>query len=166
MALNLSCLRLTLTSRICVQGWIPTPCYGLSGREFHPTILNAPNWRTISPPLGPIHLIPESHSVYGCTWSVHSILWISAVNYHCGYVNLVCVIQIRLLFLIMPINRWLAFIICSLSVVFLLFRKLFGCDFYFCLDNTIMALPYFLLGYFCGQLEFFEKINNCFTCSF
>ena len=45
-ALSLSCLRLSLTSRLRLQGWIPAPRYGLPGREFHPTILNAPNWRT------------------------------------------------------------------------------------------------------------------------
>lgn len=78
---------------------------------------------------------------------------------------LVCVIQIRFLFLIIPINRWSAFIICLISLLILHFRKTLGYDFYFCLDSTIMALPYFLFGYFGGKSDFFEKINNRIVCS-
>ena len=46
-ALILHCLRLNLTSRLQLQGYVLTACYALSGREFHPTISYAPNWRTI-----------------------------------------------------------------------------------------------------------------------
>ena len=78
---------------------------------------------------------------------------------------LVCIIQIRFFFLIIQINRRSAFCICLLSVLFLQLRKTLGCDLYFCLDSTIMAFPYFLLGCFCKKYEFLEKINHRVVCS-
>ena len=45
-ALTLPCLRLNLTSRLWLQGWVLAACYALPDRDFHPAILHTPNWRT------------------------------------------------------------------------------------------------------------------------
>lgn len=60
---------------------------------------------------------------------------------------IICIIQIRLLFLIIPIGKISSFLLCTLSVVTLTLRGYFHMDFYFCIDSTLMAIPYYLLGY-------------------
>ena len=45
-ALALHCLRLNRTSRLRLQGYVPTACQALSGLDFHQPVLYAPNWRT------------------------------------------------------------------------------------------------------------------------
>jgi len=60
---------------------------------------------------------------------------------------IICIIQIRILFKYVPINFISTFVLICFSFIFLLWRKENQVDLYFCLDSTIMAVPYFLLGF-------------------
>ncbi len=64
---------------------------------------------------------------------------------------IVSIIQLRLLFLFVPINKYTTSLLTLFSCAFLLLRKQCGFDLYFCLDSTIMAIPYFLLGHYMGR---------------
>ncbi len=64
---------------------------------------------------------------------------------------IVSIIQLRLLFLFVPVNKYTTSILTIFSCAFLLLRKYLGFDLYFCLDSTIMAIPYFLLGHYMGR---------------
>ena len=47
------------------------------------------------------------------------------------------------------------------AIVFLVMRKRLNTDYYFCIDSTIMAIPYFLSGYYLKQkLDFLQGINS------
>ena len=71
---------------------------------------------------------------------------------------IVCIIQLHLFFLYVPIKKMVSIAICIFSVLFLIIRKHYSFDFYFCLDSTIMALPYFLIGHYLGKRGFVEMI--------
>ena len=60
---------------------------------------------------------------------------------------IVSIIQLRLLFSYVKINKVSSSILTFAAISFLYIRK--GCDFdlYACIDSTLMAIPYFLLGY-------------------
>ena len=60
---------------------------------------------------------------------------------------IISVIQLRLFFSYVRINKLNSFLLIFTSVIFLYVRKYYGFDLYACLDSTIMAIPYFLLGY-------------------
>lgn len=64
---------------------------------------------------------------------------------------IVSIIQLRLLFLFVPINKCTTSLLTLFSCAFLLLRRHLGFDLYFCLDSTIMAIPYFLLGHYMGK---------------
>lgn len=61
---------------------------------------------------------------------------------------IMCIIQLRLLFLFIDINKVTSLFLFALSLCFLILRDYFQMDFYFCIDSTIMAIPYFLLGHY------------------
>lgn len=73
---------------------------------------------------------------------------------------IICIIQIRLIFLVIPIGKISSFLLCIISVTTLILRKFFHFDFYFCIDSTLMAVPYFLLGYYMKNSNIVGKVNN------
>lgn len=82
------------------------------------------------------------------------------------YVCLPCwfilsMIQIRIIFLFVPINRLTASILSLFALAFLVMRKCLNIDFYFCIDSTIMAIPFFLLGYYLKRsFDFIQSYSN------
>lgn len=64
---------------------------------------------------------------------------------------LVSIIQLRLLFIFVPINKFSSVILIIASICFLTIQKLYDFDLYFCLDSTIMAIPYFIVGHYLGK---------------
>jgi fucose 4-O-acetylase-like acetyltransferase len=84
------------------------------------------------------------------------------ISYHiclpCWFI--ICIIQLHLFFLYIPIKKITSIIICVFSILFLVIRKYYALDFFFCVDCTIMALPYFLLGHYLGKNGFVESING------
>lgn len=68
------------------------------------------------------------------------------------------VIQLRLLFSKIKINRVSAVILSLSSILFLIIQKCLEFDLYGCLDSTIMAIPYFILGYVLKNYPNFDKV--------
>lgn len=60
---------------------------------------------------------------------------------------IICMIQLKVLFFFVRITLKSSLVLILFSILFLYCRKLFGFDLYFCIDSTIMAVPYFILGY-------------------
>lgn len=74
---------------------------------------------------------------------------------------IISIIQLRIQFLFMPINKVSASFLTLFAIVFLVMRKRLNTDYYFCIDSTIMAIPYFLSGYYFKQkLDFLQGINS------
>lgn len=73
---------------------------------------------------------------------------------------IVSIIQLRILFLLVEINKISAAILVLISVVFLVIRKHLGLDLFFCIDSTVMAIPYFLIGYFMKKKLIIESIKR------
>ena len=71
---------------------------------------------------------------------------------------LISIIQLRVLFLLVPINKITSIGLALFSVVFLVVRRYYSFDIYFCIDSTIMAIPYFLFGHY--MRTWFEKIER------
>lgn len=61
---------------------------------------------------------------------------------------IISIIQLRVLFLFVPINKKTSLFLTLFSIGFLLLRCHLGFDLYFCVDSTIMAIPYYLLGHY------------------
>ena len=73
---------------------------------------------------------------------------------------IICIIQLRVLFGLVTINQFSGIILSLFSIVFLWFRKYFGLDLFFCLDSTVMAIPYFLFGYWLkSENKSFDKLS-------
>lgn len=64
---------------------------------------------------------------------------------------LVSIIQLRLLFMFIPINRISACCLLVASVLGELLLKHKNIDLYFCLDSTMMAIPYFIVGHYLNK---------------
>ncbi len=64
------------------------------------------------------------------------------------------IIQLRLLFNNIKLNTKNLVIISLLAMIILKFLLIYNQDLYFCLDNTLMAIPYFSLGYILKTLNF------------
>lgn len=75
---------------------------------------------------------------------------------------IICIFHLRLFFLVVPINKYTSVFITIFCIWFLIIRKHYDFDLYFCLDNTIMAIPYFLGGYYCGNKKILDRYNNTF----
>ena len=60
---------------------------------------------------------------------------------------IISIIQLRFLFNFIKINLLSSTILVIFSLAFLYIKKNTGLDLYACIDSTIMAIPYFLLGY-------------------
>ena len=73
---------------------------------------------------------------------------------------LICIIQLRLLFLFVKINKLSSIILVIFSFLFLFLRKLYHWDFYFCIDCTIMAIPYFLLGFYMRMYSIMKHMRK------
>ena len=74
---------------------------------------------------------------------------------------IISIIQLRLLFLKIIINNVSTIILSFASIVFLIFQKQLGFDLFCCLDSTIMAIPYFLLGYIMkNKLDLNDDLSN------
>lgn len=65
---------------------------------------------------------------------------------------LICIIQLRLLFLFVPINKFTTISMSVVSFSTLVLLKWLNIDLYFCFDTTLMAIPYFLIGYYMKRL--------------
>lgn len=72
---------------------------------------------------------------------------------------IVSIIQLRLIFYFIKINRTSTLILMAGSVLFLYLRKSLGFDLYCCLDSTIMAIPYYLAGYWLKVTDGFGKLK-------
>ena len=57
------------------------------------------------------------------------------------------IIQLRLLFNNINLNIKNLILLSILSIIILKFLLMHSCDLYFCIDNTLMAIPYFAFGY-------------------
>ena len=73
---------------------------------------------------------------------------------------IVSIIWLRLLFLYVNINKFSTAMMIMLSVLFLVIRKHQGFDLFFCLDSTIMAIPYFLIGYYMKTKSILERMKG------
>lgn len=84
------------------------------------------------------------------------------ISYHiclpCWFI--ISILELHLFFLWVPIRKITSIAICVISVLFLVIRQHYGFDLYFCLDCTIMALPYFLFGHYLSKKGFMEIIND------
>lgn len=76
---------------------------------------------------------------------------------------IVSIIQLRLLFLLVPINKGTTSILGCFSIAFLLLRKFYNFDLLFCLDSTVMAIPYFLLGHYLNTYRDFGKRGSLYS---
>lgn len=74
---------------------------------------------------------------------------------------LICIIHLRLLFGVVPINKYTSLLLITSCICFLIILKHYSFDLYFCLDNTMMAIPYFLCGYYWGKRQS-TGYNNTF----
>lgn len=54
--------------------------------------------------------------------------------------------QLRLIFAQININRKNLFLLCFFSILIQILLKLYNIDLYFCIDNTLYAIPYFCVG--------------------
>lgn len=64
---------------------------------------------------------------------------------------LVSIIQLRILFLMIPINKISSSFLTVGSIIGLLILKVRNIDLYFCLDSTMMAIPYFIFGHYLAK---------------
>lgn len=62
---------------------------------------------------------------------------------------LVSIIQLRLLFMFIPIKNTCCLLVASVLGLLLLKHK--NIDLYFCLDSTLMAIPYFIVGHYLAK---------------
>lgn len=60
---------------------------------------------------------------------------------------IVSIFQLRLLFSYMKINKVSSLLLIIAAILFLYIRKMYGFDLFACIDSTIMAIPYYLLGF-------------------
>lgn len=67
---------------------------------------------------------------------------------------IVCIIQIRLLFMLVPINKYTSSLLSCCCIALLVLCKQSNIDLYFCLDNTMMAIPYFLFGHYLRRIKY------------
>ena len=67
---------------------------------------------------------------------------------------------IHLLFLYVPIKKNTSITLCFFSILFLVIRRYYALDLFFCVDCTIMAIPYFLLGHYLGKKGLIELLND------
>lgn len=80
------------------------------------------------------------------------------VNLPCWFI--ICIIQLRLLFIFIPINKISSFILSIFSILTLVLLKFFDIDLYFCLDSTLMAIPYFIFGHYIAKKEIIENLRH------
>lgn len=73
---------------------------------------------------------------------------------------IVSMIQLRLLFHFVPINRRNCILLLILCPVILVLLKVYNIDLIFCLDSTLMAIPYFLVGYTLARRQFLSRIKT------
>lgn len=74
---------------------------------------------------------------------------------------IISIIQLRALFLFVPINKKTSLALTLFSIGFLLLRRYLGFDLYFCVDSTIMAIPYFLFGHYLKRsFDGVEKVSG------
>ena len=84
------------------------------------------------------------------------------ISYHiclpCWFI--ICILQLHLFFSFVPIKKITSITICVFSVLFLVIRRYYAFDLYFCIDCTIMALPYFLFGHYLSKKGIMELIDD------
>lgn len=73
---------------------------------------------------------------------------------------IVSMIQIRIIFHFMSINRRSIFLLLIVCPVLLLLFKVYNIDLVFCFDCTLLAIPYFLIGYVLAKRELLSKIKT------
>ena len=73
---------------------------------------------------------------------------------------IVSIIQLKLIFSYIRINKLTSTLLIIVSVIFLYVQKSYAFDLYGCFDSTIMAIPYFLIGYWLKESEIGDKLIN------
>ena len=73
---------------------------------------------------------------------------------------IVSIIQVRLFFHFVPINRKSIILLLILCPALLLLLKAYNVDLIFCLDTTLMAIPYFLIGNVLAREDCLTKIKT------
>lgn len=73
---------------------------------------------------------------------------------------LVSIIQLRILFMLIPINKFSSILLTIASIVCLVLLKNNDVDLWFCLDSSLMAIPYFLLGHYMNKWMKTEYTNK------
>lgn len=73
---------------------------------------------------------------------------------------IVVIIQMRFLFALFKESKKLYIILSIISLSLLEFLRYFKMDLYFCLDCTLMAIPYFVFGYLLKNCDFGIEKNN------
>jgi len=71
---------------------------------------------------------------------------------------IMCIIQLRILFLFVHINKTTSVFFPLLSIIILVSLNHYDFDMYFCIDSTIMAIPYFILGNFIAKTKVLERV--------
>lgn len=79
---------------------------------------------------------------------------------------LVCIFQLRILFKYIYITHKTSYILIICSLMLLGILRLLHIDLLFCLDSTIMAIPYFIGGYYMKTANLENKKNSSLWCIF
>lgn len=73
---------------------------------------------------------------------------------------IVSMIQVRILFHFVPINRKSKILLLIICPAILQLLKVYNIDLIFCLDSTLMAIPYFLIGHFMANREYLARVKT------
>lgn len=64
--------------------------------------------------------------------------------------------------MLVPINKYTSSLLSCCCIALLVLCKQSNIDLYFCLDNTMMAIPYFLFGHYLRRIKYTECKRNFF----
>ena len=73
---------------------------------------------------------------------------------------IISIIQVRLFFHFVHINRKNCISLLVICPIILLLLKEYDIDLFFCLDSTLMAIPYFLIGHAVAKGKFLSRIKS------
>lgn len=79
------------------------------------------------------------------------------VNLPCWFI--ISIVQLRFLFMIIPLNKISSCLLSLVSIFILIILKSNNIDLYFCLDSTLMAIPYFILGHYMAKTNIMDMLK-------